>query len=92
MTTWVGRISARGARPGLAILAMRRCVARRPSSWIGWLTVVSGGSMIRLGYRSSNPVTATSAGTRTPARCSSRTAPIAIWSFAHATACGRATS
>ena len=46
--------------------------------------------MTRLGYTSSNPVTATSAGTRTPARCSSRSTPMAIWSFAHTTACGRA--
>ena len=44
--------------------------------------------MRRQACTSSNPVTATSAGIRTPARCSSRSTPIAIWSFAHTTACG----
>ena len=44
--------------------------------------------MTRLSCTSSNPVTATSAGIRTPRCCSSRTRPMAIWSFAHTTACG----
>ena len=78
MTTWVGSTSARGVSAGLPILARSRCAAWLARSRNGWLTVVSGGSMTRLAYTSSNPVTATSAGILTPARCSSRSTPMAI--------------
>ena len=65
-----------------------RAQARSPSMRIGWCTVVSGGSHRLPGKMSSKPTTATSSGTRTPARVSALTTPIAIWSLAETTASG----
>jgi hypothetical protein len=56
---------------------------------MGCRTVVSGGLSRAPACMSSKPTTAMSAGTRTPALCSSRMAPIAIWSLAQTIASGR---
>ena len=60
--------------------------ARRPSSCIGWRTVVSGGCMRAAIAVSSHPVTITSSGTLKPEAVAARTTPTAISSLAHITA------
>jgi hypothetical protein len=59
-----------------------------PSAAIGWTTVVRLGRRCRPSWMPSNPVTATSPGTLSPASRSAAMAPIAIWSFAHIRARG----
>ena len=61
-------------------------VIDRPSSTIGCRTVVSGGSVYAAVSMSSNPITATSSGTRRPASRSVRRAACAIRSEAANTA------
>jgi hypothetical protein len=57
-----------------------------PISLTGWRTVVSGGSVNRATSMSSKPTTATSSGTRRPARRNVRSAPSAMRSDATYTA------
>ena len=60
----------------------------RPISSTGWCTEVSPGSVCRHTGESSNPTSATSSGTRSPASRSTRSAPTAIRSEAANTASG----
>ena len=87
-TSSVGSSSTVVGRSGLAMRSSSREQARSPSSRIGWWIVVSEGSNRLPGKMSSNPVTESSSGTRTPPRASAWSTPMAIWSFAHTMASG----
>ena len=84
-----GRQHGLGRAPSRpAIRASSRSAITAPISSTGWFTEVSAGSVCRQTGESSNPTSATSSGTRSPASRSTRRAPTAIRSEAANTASG----
>ncbi len=76
----------RGRRP---MAARRISIARCPTAWKSWRTVVRGGMRYAASGMSSKPTTLTPrspSGTPRPASCSARSRPSAIWSLAQKTA------
>jgi hypothetical protein len=68
--------------------SIRRAQARLPDRRRGCPAMVSSGLAGRPRHSPSNPATATSSGTRTPARANASSRPAATWSLAHTMASG----
>ena len=83
-TSSVGRMTAAGSAPSMAASSSR--TISRLIRWNGCLMVVRAGRAATAADESSNPPTATSSGTRRPARRSAASAPTAIASDATKTA------